>query len=189
MKRSYFVCCLLASALMTQLAVAQQSGKLTQPAEGAASPEMDRLAKAIGGDWTTAESMERSEFFPNGGSRHGRAHIRLVAGGTILFAEFHSDGSAGKLDGLYLIWWDKSASIYRFFVCFNDSKSPCKLRGTAHWEGDNFVNDYEEMVEGKMTKCRDSFTHIAPTSHTLTAAVDAGDGTMKTLITTTNTRR
>jgi hypothetical protein len=189
MKCFRLLSCLLMSALISSLAGAQQSAKSSQTAESPASPEMARLAKALAGDWNTAESMEKSEFFPNGGSRHGHSHIRLVADGTSLFAEFHSNGSAGKLDGLYVIWWDKPANIYRFFVCFNDSKTPCKLRGTAHWEGDAFVNDYEEMVEGKMTKCRDSFIHITPTSHSLVAAVDIGDGTMKTLITTTGNRR
>jgi hypothetical protein len=185
MTRSRLLIYFLASVLFPSFGGAQQNEK----SEIAASPEMDKLAKALAGEWNTTESMEKSEFFPKGGSRHGSAHIGLVAGGTTLFAEFHSNGSAGKLDGLYLIWWDKPANIYRFFVCFNGSSAPCKLRGTAHWEGDNFVNDYEEMVAGKVTKCRDSFIHITPTSNTLTAAVDAGDGTMRTLITTTNKRR
>jgi hypothetical protein len=189
MDRSCLVCCLLVCVLNPRLAVAQQSKKSNELSESAANPEMDRLAKALAGDWNTAESMVRSQFFPNGGSRHGRSHIRLVAAGTSLFAEFHSNGSAGKLDGLYVIWWDKPASIYRFFVCFNDSKTPCKLRGTAHWEGDAFVNDYEGEVDGKMTKWRDSFINITPNSHSLVAAMDAGYGTMKTLITTTSTRR
>jgi hypothetical protein len=189
MKHPRLLSSLLVFAFAPPFACAQQTVKSTQPAESAANPEMARLAKALAGDWNTWESMVKSEFFPNGGSRSGHSHIRLIAAGTSLFAEFHSNGSAGKLDGLYVIWWDKPANIYRFFVCFNDSKSPCKLRGTAHWEGDNFVNDYEEMVGGKMTKCHDSFIYITPTSHTLTAAVDAGDGTMKTLITTTSTRR
>jgi hypothetical protein len=175
--------------LIPSLAQAQQGGKSPQPAETPASPEMDRLAKALVGDWNTNESMEKSQFFPKGGSRQGRSHIRIVAGGTSLFAEFQSNGSAGKLDGLYVIWWDKPAYIYRFFTCFNDSKSPCQVRGTAHWEGDTFVNDYEEMLNGKVTKWRDSFIHITPTSHSLVAATDTGDGTMKTLITTTSTRR
>jgi hypothetical protein len=188
-KRITLLSCLLLSAAIPFLVYAARSAKPAESAASAASPEMGRLAKALAGDWNTSESMERSQFFPNGGSRHGRADIRLVAGGTSLFAEFHSNGSAGKLDGLYLIWWDKGANIYRFFVCFNDSQTPCKLRGTAHWEGYNFVNDYEEMVDGKLTKCRDSFIHITPTSNTLTAAVDMGDGTMKTLITTTSSRR
>src|SRR6266446_1502873 len=189
MKSFCLVSCLLTSALIPALTGAQESDKSIHPAETAASPEMDRLAKALVGEWNTSESMVKSQFFPNGSSRRGRSRIRLVAGGTSLFAEFHSNGSAGRLDGLYVIWWDNPANIYRFFVCFNDSKSPCELRGTAHWEGDNFENDYEEMVGGKMTKCRDSFIHITSTSHSLVAAVDAGDGTMKTLITTTSTRR
>src|SRR5713101_8700540 len=187
MKRSCLPSRFLLSVLVSSVAGAQTS-ESTQPTESAANPEMARLAKALAGDWNTSESMVKSQFFPNGGSRHGRSHIRLVADGTSLFAEFHSNGSAGKLDGLYVIWWDKPANIYNFFVCFNDSKTPCKLRGTAHWEGDTFVNDYEAMVDGKMSKWRDSFIHITPTSHSLVAAMDTGDGTMKTLITTTSTR-
>ncbi len=189
MNRSRLLFCMLVSVLIPSLGGAQQSAKSTPPAESAANPEMAGLAKALAGDWNTSESMVKSEFFPNGGSRHGHSHVRLVGDGTSLLAEFHSNGSAGKLDGLYVIWWDKPANIYRFFVCFNDSKTPCELRGTAHWEGETFVNDYEEEVDGKMTKWRDSFVHITQTSHSLVAAMDAGDGTMKTLITTTSTRR
>jgi hypothetical protein len=171
------------------LAAAQQPGNAPAPAESGASPEMNKLAKALAGDWRTEENMEPSEFFPKGGSRHGASHVKLGAGGTTLVAEIHSDGSAGKLDGFVAIWWDTSASIYRLFTCFNDPDSPCEVRGTAHWEGDTFVNDYEETIDGKKLKFRDSFLQITPTSHTLVAAVDTGDGTMKTLITTRSTRR
>jgi hypothetical protein len=155
----------------------------------AASPEMARLAKALAGDWNTTETMERGEYFPNGGSRHGRTHVALTAGGTTLVDEVHSDGSAGKLDGIVVIWWEKASGVYRFFVCFNDVESACKVRGTAHWEGDTFVNDYDEVVDGKKVKFRDSFVDITPTSHKLIAAMDIGNGAMKPIITTTSTRR
>lgn len=161
----------------------------TQVIEPGASPEMDRLAKALGGDWNTVETMERSAFFPQGGSRHGVAHVRLVAGGTTLLYETQSDGSAGKLDGFLTIWWDKNAKLYRFFICFNNPNNPCNLRGTAHWEGETFVNEYEDVVKGKQTRWRDSFVQITPASYTLVAAMDLGDGTMKTMITTRSTRR
>jgi hypothetical protein len=92
----------------------------TVPEAGAANPEMARLARALAGDWDTTEHMERSEFFPNGGERRGRAHVHLAAGGTTLVNEVHSDGSAGKLDGLVVIWWDPGAKTYRLFTCFND---------------------------------------------------------------------
>lgn len=154
-----------------------------------ASPEMAKLAKALAGDWNTTETMERGEFFPKGGSRTGHSHVALAAGGTTLVAEVHSDGSAGKLDGLVIIWWEKAAGVYRFFVCFNDVGNACKVRGAAHWEGDTFVNDYEEVVDGKKVKFRDSFINITAKSHSLVAAMDAGNGTMNTLITSTSTRR
>jgi hypothetical protein len=188
MKSSHALFCFLPFALIPSLVKAHPQ-KSSESTESAASPEMDRLAKALVGDWDTSENMEKSQFFPHGGSRHGIAHVRLTAGGTTLIDQVHSDGSAGPLDGLVVIWWDKPAKIYRFFTCFNDSSTPCKQRGTAHWEGDTFVNDYEEMVDDKMIKWRDSFIHITPTSHSLVAAMDAGDGTMKTLITTTSTKR
>lgn len=186
--RSFSLCYLLLAIALSTLLPAQQSRNTTGPAEPTSSPEMNRLAKALVGDWTTVETMERSEFFPNGGSRHGIVHVRLAAGGNTLIYEVHSNGSAGKLDGFHAIWWDKGAKLYNFFACFNNPNNPCKMRGTAHWEGTTFVNDYEEIVDGKKRPFRDSFV-ITPTSHTLIAAIDMGNGTMKTVITTRGTRR
>jgi len=62
------------------------------------------------------------------------------------------------------------------------------MRGTAHWEGDSFVNDYEETVKGIKTSWRDTFTFTA-TSHILVAAMKVGEGAMQTQITTKATRR
>jgi hypothetical protein len=135
---------------------AQQAQSTTPPNQSSPIAEMDRLAKVLAGDWNTTETMEPGEFFPNGGSRHGIVHVRLAAGGTTLIYEVHSDGSAGKLDGMLVIWWDKDASLYRVFVCFDNPSHPCEMRGTAHWERDSFVNDYEETVKGKKTLWRDS---------------------------------
>jgi hypothetical protein len=165
------------------------AGADAQEKSAAVSPEMDRLAKALAGDWDTTETMVRSEFFPNGGARHGHSHVALTAGGRALMSEVHSDGSAGKLDGVVIVWWEKTAGAYRFFTCFNDSDQPCRVRGTAHWDGEIFVNDYEEMVDGKKLKFRDSFINITAKSHDLVAAVDSRNGAMKTIITTTSTRR
>ena len=163
----------------------QESTK--EPAVSAANPEMDRLAKALMGDWDTVEVMERGQFFPTGGSRTGHVRARLASGGYTLLYEVHSDGSAGKLDGFLTIWWDRNAHHYSFFACFNDPESPCHMRGRAQWEGNSFVNYYDVTADGKKTPWRDTFT-FTPNSHTLVAQIDAGKGTMKTVITTTATR-
>ena len=169
-------------------AAAQQAQSVTQPNQNSSVAEMGRLAKALVGDWNTTETMEPGKLFPNGGSRNGIVHVRLAAGGTTLIYEVHSDGSAGKLDGMLVIWWDKDASVYRVFVCFNNPDHPCEVRGIAHWQGDLFVNDYQETVNEERTSWRDTFT-FASTSHTLVAAMRGVSGTMQTFITTRATRR
>jgi len=176
--------------LLTCLAFPLWGQKIQQPAmTETVGTEMTRLAKALVGDWDTVESMERSEEFPNGGGRQGSLHWKLGVGGTILLGEGHSDGMAGPLDYLILLSWNKNAGVFDYFVCFKDTGSSCKMRGTAHWEGNNFVNDYEEIEHGKTTKWRDSFVQIAPTSYTLIAARDDGGGSMRRLITTRCKRR
>ena len=153
----------------------------------AAGPEMERLANALVGDWDTVETMERGQFFPNGGSREGTVHARLASGGYTLLYEVHSEGSAGKLDGFLTIWWDKGTKLYYVIACFNNPSGPCRMRGTAQWNGESFVNDYHSTVNGKDTQSRDTFT-FTPNSHTLVAALDTGNGTLKTVITTKASR-
>jgi hypothetical protein len=63
------------------------------------------------------------------------------------------------------------------------------LRGTAHWDGDTFVNDYDEMINGKPTKLQDIWTDITPNSHTLTEARDTGNGVMKPYVVSRDTRQ
>ena len=160
------------------------------PAEPDVPPEMVRLAHAMVGHWKNVETMERSRFFPSGGERTGLSTCRLATAGTNLVCEGDSDGSAGPLHHLIVIWWDVDARLYRFFTCFREGKeSHCKVRGTAHWEGEDFVNDYAEEVDGKPVKMRDSFLHITHDSHLLVAAMEDSPGHFKTMITTRSTRR
>jgi hypothetical protein len=159
------------------------------PLESASSPEMQRLARAFIGTWDVVETFERNEFFPNGGGRKGTAHISVGTGGTTLIEDYHSDGSAGKLDFLAVIWWDPETKRYGFFTCGNGHGTPCRMRGTARWDGDSFVNEYELTIKGKKTKWRDSFSQITPTSFTLIAALESADGAMKPMITTKYTRK
>jgi hypothetical protein len=149
----------------------------TQPA-----PEIKRLFEAFGGDWDTSEKRERTQFFPNGGERKGSSHIRLAAGGAMLVSEGQSDGSAGPLSYIIVVWWDKEANRYGYFTCFKDSGSDCEVRGTARWDGDKFINDYEEVVDGKRMKFRDTFQDITPSSHTLVFAWVKDDGSTEPVI-------
>jgi len=120
----------------------------------ASSPEMQRLASAFAGRWSTSETFAHNEFYPNGAERKGTANFRLATGGTSFIEDVHSDGSAGRLDFMVVIWWDSEAKVYSFFTCGNGGSNPCGIRGTAHWDGNSFVNDYELSIRGKRTSGR-----------------------------------
>jgi hypothetical protein len=85
---------------------------------------MQRLDRAFRGTWTTSENFAHNESYPSGAEREGTARFTLATGGTSLIEEVHSDGSAGRLDFMVLIWWDNEAKIYNFFTCGNGGNNP-----------------------------------------------------------------
>jgi len=152
---------------------------------------MARLAKVFTGDWNTVEIVQHGSPVPNGAGRRGIVHATLAGGGTALVSEGHSVGTVGgDLHWFITIWWDPNANCYRFLTCFRTSTDAgCELRGTAHWNGDTFVNDYEEVINGKRIKAQDVWTDITPNSHTLTESHDVGNGVMKPYVVSHNTRQ
>ncbi len=182
--RCYMLGCSVAAALLSSVARAQSP-------ESAAIPEMARLAKAFAGDWNTVEVVQYSKPVPQGAGRHGATHVWLTGGGTALVSEGHSVGAVGgDLRWFITVWWDPSGKRYRFLTCFKAAgDAGCELRGTAHWDGDTFVNDYEEMINGKRARMQDIWTDITPTSHTLTEAHDTGNGIMTPYVVSHTTRQ
>jgi hypothetical protein len=172
------------AVFLTLITLTSLNAQVSKPEENnlQPAPEIKKLYVTLGGDWDTHEQRERTQFFPNGGERRGRTHIRLAAGGAMLVMEGHSDGSAGPLSYIIVIWWDKEAGNYGYFTCFKDAESGCKIRGTAHWDGDKFVNDYYETVDGKKLKFRDTFKDITPNSYTLDFSWVKDDGSTEPVI-------
>jgi len=95
-KHLFFLYMVLMASVPSTPSPARQSANTIRANRSAASPEMDRLTKALAGTGTRFETMERGKFFPNGGSRRGIVHVRLAAGGNTLIYEVHSDGSLGN---------------------------------------------------------------------------------------------
>lgn len=164
---------------------------LVQSSDSTTIPEMARLAKVFAGDWDTVEIVQHGKPVPDGAGRQGTVHVRVAGGGTALVSEGHCVGTVGgELQWFITIWWEPNQKCYRFLTCFNTpTDSGCELRGTGHWKGDTFVNDYEEVINGKRTKVQDLWSDIMPNSHTLTEAHDAGNGVMKPYVVSHITRQ
>src|SRR5258708_24290316 len=97
------ISCLILMVFFTGVGLSQDAPSAPNGSE--ASPEMSRLDQALAGDWNNVETMERSEFFPQGGGRLGTSHCGLTTGGVTLVCEGNSDGSAAKrLPFTHLSW-------------------------------------------------------------------------------------
>jgi hypothetical protein len=150
---------------------------------------MDKLFHVFVGDWTVSETFQTNEFFPHGGERKGEAHFTVGTGGTSLIEDYRSDGSAGRLDFLLVIWWVPEARVYKIFTCSNNPDNTGSLRGTAHWEGDTLVNEYAETMNGRQLKFQDRFTKTSPATISLVAGIDRGGKGFQPLITTIYKRK
>ncbi len=138
------------------------------------SPEMQRLLNAFAGSWTVSETFEVSAS-REGKARQGTASFRACPGFSLI-EEYKSNGSAGELRFLAVLWWDDVAKIYRILTCANNDG--CQARGSAKWEGDTLVNSWEEEVNGKTAALKDSFVDISPASFRL---VSEGSAQGKTI--------
>jgi len=99
-----------------------------------------------------------------GKMREGTASFRAGSGYSLI-EDYQSNGSAGKLNFLALLWWDQSAHLYRLLTCANNDG--CQQRETVKWEGKELANSWEEKVDGKTAIFKDSFVDISPTSFRL----------------------
>ena len=153
-----------------------------------ANPEMARLARLFAGKWRTHEVFTVNSYYPKGAERTGLAEFHLATGGTALIENVSSNGSAGKLDFMVVLWWDADEHLYRMFTCGNAGTSPCRMRGVARWQDEKLINEYDLTVNGVSHKALDSFEQISPRSFTLVASADLSSGGMSPIITTTYTR-
>jgi len=176
---------LIAMTVVSPLCASAQQKKPVQnsSAPNPARTEVFKLLRSFEGSWSVFEYFQKGEFFPKGGMRRGTAKITPGPGRLSLVEDYHSSGSAGELDLLAIIWWDSAAQVYRPLICANDGDG-CVARGTARWQGDKFINDYDEVIGGKKRKMRDTFSDITPNSFTLVAAVFTQGSEWQPLITT-----
>ena len=121
------------------------------------SVEMQKLFDVFVGTWRVRESFEISAL-QQGKARRGTASFRSGPGFSLI-EDYNSDGSAGALRFLALTWWDRQDKVYRFLTCANDDG--CAVGGRSKWEGNAFVNSWQEKTNGRIVSFRDSFRDIS----------------------------
>ena len=145
---------------------AQEKEKAKAPAGMPAmkpSPEIQKLAKAMVGSYTTKETHDPGGFIPNGGTGTGEARFTLGPGGNSIIENYQSKSGpmGGKFRGHGVVWYDAKAGGYRSVWC--DSMSPmCEVGGVSKWEGNNLVGTTDSEMMGKKVSYKETMSNLSP---------------------------
>jgi hypothetical protein len=98
------------------------------------TPQIKKLFEAFAGDLGYQREKRANAIFPERRREQRKIAHTAGAGGATLLREAHSDGTAGPLRYIIVVWWDKDASLYGYFTCFKDTGSGCEVCGTIGME-------------------------------------------------------
>jgi len=135
--------------------------QMPQPA-----PEMEKLTKALAGNWLIQEKVFPGPFAPQGGSGRGSESIKRGPGGFSLLMDYQ--GSAlGPFSGHGVATWSPATKQYE--TAWVDSFTPGGIfTMTGKWEGDKLVFTGVDMSTGSPLQTRHTYSNITPTSFTYT---------------------
>ena len=92
----------------------QSQSKDDEPA-----PEVQSLAKALKGDWSTTYEFAPGGMSPTGGSGTGEENWRTGPGRYVLMEEEHVRAPSGEMFLIAFHWWDKTTNSLRGMLCNN----------------------------------------------------------------------
>jgi hypothetical protein len=154
-----------------------------------ADPQMTKMIKMMGGNWSVTEKSEPSPMFPKGGAGKGTATLTPGPGGMSLIEKYHSTGMmGGNFNGFGTFWWDSKANAYRGVWCDTMTPGGCDSSGTTKWEGDNLVGSMEGEMNGQKMLTKFIYSDWKPNSFTMKMMAGADANSLKDMMTITYTR-
>ncbi len=158
--------------------------------KSSSAPLMERLIRALAGEWSTEETYDPSDLLPNGGKGHSRDSYRVGPARLSLVEEYHGDGAAGKSWGTGIIWWDAEAHGFRFVWCDSYALDRgCRVSSQiGKWDGDDFVQTDVHEVSGKQVFEREVWSSFTTNSFIQTLYVGEAPDKLKRFMTMRVTR-
>jgi hypothetical protein len=148
------------------------------------SPEIQKLAKATLGSYSTKETHEPGPFMPTGGTGAGEAKFMLGPGGHSIIETYHSKSGpmGGGFRGHGVIWYDAKAGGYRSVWC--DSMSPgCEVGGVTKWDGDKLVGATDSEMMGKKVSYKETMSNFSPEGFKMDMEMSTEGSPMKHVMT------
>ncbi len=195
----FAICAWITCAHEGAKGVPSKSGDGSHSSQGAAAdtpgpaPEIQSLAKALTGRWSTREKYERMFLTPDGGVGNGEQVFRPGPGGFTLLEDYHSKTPAGELLGFGLLWWDQTKGLQHMW-CINLYPTGCEMFPAApqpgpKWDGKRLVIHIAgEQVGDSKVDWQEILSDITPDSFTQTVDIGEPGGRLKRWLTIHSTK-
>lgn len=176
---------LLAWTAVTALATG--SGQQA-PAPAQPSLEMQRLSRALVGDYHVVETHHARPGAAEW-SITGTARYRPGPDGFSVVEEYQSNNPRGPFTAIAVLWWDADLRAFKHFEC--ETGEPCGIvPDTGRWDGDSVVFTREAERNGRKLRLEARYDlGKAPAEATYTTRVFIDGGAPITTMTITYARR
>ncbi len=145
--------------------------------------EMQSLAKALKGNWSTTYEFEPGGISPTGGTGTGEENWRTGPGGYVLIEEEHVRAPSHEVFLIAFHWWDKTTNRLRGMLCNNSGPAACDFNSYSNsslkWDGKQLTIDLEFPQNGKKMTWHEVWSGITATSFTQTGEMGEVGGPLK----------
>ena len=165
----------------------QIKNEQSQSKDGAPAPEIQSLAKALKGNWSTTYEFAPGGISPTGGTGTGEENWRTGPGGYVLMEEEHVRAPSGEMFLIAFHWWDKTSNSLRGMLCNNSGPAACDFNtysnSSLKWDGKQLTIDLNFPQGGKKMTWHEVWSGITATSFTQTGEMGQVGGALKKGIT------
>jgi hypothetical protein len=159
---------------------------------GGPAPEMQELAKALKGNWSTAYEFAPGGISQSGVAGTGEENWKAGPGGYVLIEEEHVHNPSEEMFLIALHWWDHTTNSLRGMLCNNSGPAACDFNtysnSSLNWDGKKLTIDLGFPQNGKRMTWHEIWSGITPTSFTQTGDMGEVGGPLKRAVTIHGTK-
>jgi len=129
----------------TRVANSQIKNDQSQSNDAGSAPELQSLAMALKGNWSTTYEFAPGGISPTGGTGTGEENWRTGPGGYVLMEEEHVRAPSEETFLIAFHWWDKTTNSLRGMLCNNSGPAACDFNtysnSSLNWDGKQLTID------------------------------------------------
>ena len=171
----------------TKVANSHVNNDQSQSNDAGPAPEMQSLAKALKGNWSTTYEFAPGGFSPTEGTGTGEENWRTGPGGYVLMEEEHVRAPSGEMFLIAFHWWDNTTKRLRGMLCNNSGPAACDFNtysnSSLNWDGKQLTIDMEFPQNDKKMTWHEVWSGITATSFTQTGDMGEVGGPLKRAVT------